>query len=253
MSGHTGMTLGIHGLMQELSNSRPIFHSEADFQHALAWQIHEAIPDSQVRLEYPFRYEDPPMYMDIWLPIERIAIELKYPTRMLELEWGNEEYLLADHGAHPPRRYDFLKDVQRLERVVAERNAVGGFAVLLTNHPYYWESPTRGWRTSIDAAFRLHEGRNVTGRLEWSERTGIGTMRGREEPIDMIGSYDLHWRDYSRLGLGNNRQFRYLAVSIENGRYQKLASRSESPQPRRSFFQTMNQWIDEYLKGFGVN
>ena len=42
--------LDIDGLMASLANRQKVFHSEADFQHALAWQIHEAAPESQVRL-----------------------------------------------------------------------------------------------------------------------------------------------------------------------------------------------------------
>ena len=245
LSGHRGIANGsrlpldIDSLMKGLSRSRPIFHLESDFQDALAEHIRQTIPGSQVRREYTFRYRDSAMRLDIWLPKERIAVELKYPTRMLELEWGNEEHLLTDHGAQPLRRYDFLKDVQRLERVVAERNARGGFAVLLTNHPYYWERPTRSWRTAIDAAFRLHEGRTIVGELNWSERAGAGTTRGREDPINIIGSYDLHWRDYSRLGGSSNQRFRYLAVSIGNERYPNPAPRSGYPRPRESFFQRL--------------
>ena len=44
--------LDIHGLMSKLRKRRPIFHSEADFQHALAWEIHLANPSHQVRLEF---------------------------------------------------------------------------------------------------------------------------------------------------------------------------------------------------------
>ena len=205
----------INALLMGLSRSRPIFHSEADFQHALAWHIHKVIPNSQVRLEYPVRYDDSAMYLDIWLPMQRIAIELKYPTRMLDLKGQNERFVLVDHGAQPPRRYDYLKDIQRIESVVANGEATGGFAVLLTNHPYYWERPTRGWRDAIDAAFRLHEGRTVTGHLTWSERAGAGTTRGRRDAIGIAGTYDLRWHDYSRLGDGNNQQFRYLAVAVQ--------------------------------------
>jgi hypothetical protein len=45
------MTLDIPGLMSRLSQTRPIFHSDADFQHALAWQIHVENPNAAVRLE----------------------------------------------------------------------------------------------------------------------------------------------------------------------------------------------------------
>ena len=43
--------LDIDGLMTGLAGTRKVFHSEADFQHALAWQIHEAMPESRIRLE----------------------------------------------------------------------------------------------------------------------------------------------------------------------------------------------------------
>ena len=50
-----------------LSSSRPVFHSEADFQHALAWELHHAHPDVSVRLEYkPVASER--VYIDIRLP-----------------------------------------------------------------------------------------------------------------------------------------------------------------------------------------
>jgi hypothetical protein len=58
------MTLDIHGLMQRLSKSRPIFHSEADFQFALAWRIKESMPDCEVRLEFK-PYADESMFLDI--------------------------------------------------------------------------------------------------------------------------------------------------------------------------------------------
>jgi len=39
------------GLIRRLSQTRPIVHSEADFQHALAWQMHVENPNAVVRLE----------------------------------------------------------------------------------------------------------------------------------------------------------------------------------------------------------
>ena len=48
------MTLNIHCFMQELSKSRPIFHSEADFQLALFRLINSKKLDCQIRMEKPF-------------------------------------------------------------------------------------------------------------------------------------------------------------------------------------------------------
>ncbi len=213
LTDQSEMLFDIHHLMQGLSQARPIFHSEADLQHALAWYIHELMPDRKVRLEYPFPVSDKELYLDIWFQTEKVAIELKFPTRNLEFEWDSERFFLREHGAQPPRRYDFLKDVQRVEQMIMDGAAKAGYAILLTNHPHYWNPPSR--QDIIDAAFRIHEGRRVAGELMWSGRAGAETKRGREELIDITGSYDLHWRDYSRLGGSNNQQFRYLAVAVQ--------------------------------------
>ena len=79
--------LDIEGLLNSLAEVRKVFHSEADFQHALAWQIHQAAPDSQVRLEVDaFPDQDRRRFLDIWLPVDGIAIELKYVTKKLEFD-----------------------------------------------------------------------------------------------------------------------------------------------------------------------
>ncbi|GIQ70102.1 hypothetical protein DUZ99_18335 [Xylanibacillus composti] len=39
-------------ILAELAKERPVFSSEADFQHALAWHIHTYDPHAKIRLEY---------------------------------------------------------------------------------------------------------------------------------------------------------------------------------------------------------
>ena len=137
-------------------------------------------------------------------------MELKYKTRKLNLLRDDESFALRDHRAQEWGRYDFLKDIERLERLCALPNARAGFAVLLTNDASYWEDRAR--RTTSDAAFQLHEGRTITGEMTWSESAGAGTTRDHEDPICLKGSYDLHWQDYAEIGEGSFRRFRYLAV-----------------------------------------
>jgi len=206
------MTNDILALLGNLSQDRPIFHSEADFQHAIAWRIHEIIPDAQVRLEFkPFLEKR--IYLDIWLQNDGTAIELKYPTRRLSLDSCGEAFALRDQGAQDITRYDFLKDIQRLEEVTSScEKAKAGFAILLTNDPSYWKASSRV--DTVDAAFRLHEGRRITGELAWLARAAPGTTKGRKNPIRLNGSYKLHWRDYSNLGEGNYRLFRYLLIEV---------------------------------------
>ena len=209
--------LDITKLMNVLACDRPIFHSEADFQHALAWCIHDAISDGGVRLECnPFPTKR--MSLDIWLPGIGVAVELKYKTRELDLLREGESFALRNHGAEDFGRYDFLKDIQRLEQLRKLPNARAGFAVLLTNNPSYWEPPVPAEedpsRHANDAAFRLHEGRTISGKVDWSKRAGLGTTKHRP-PICLNGSYDLHWGNYADMGDGyKNRRFRYLAVPV---------------------------------------
>ena len=72
--------LDIDRLMASLAATRKVFHSEADFQHALAWHIHKAMPESQVRLEVDvLQVEHRRRFLDIWLPVEgnRYRIEVQ--------------------------------------------------------------------------------------------------------------------------------------------------------------------------------
>jgi len=188
--------LDIHKLMSDLSKHHPRFNLEEDFKHALKRQIRKAMSNSDPHLEYKIKN----MSLDIYVPTERIAIELKHRLPHRNANYG---------------RYYFLEDVERIERVVKAGKADSGFAVLLTNYQTLWGPPRRGWETTTDAAFRLHEGRTITGKLAWSDKTAESTKEGREDPICLTGSYRLHWRDYSSLGTGTNQQFRYLAVSVK--------------------------------------
>ena len=207
--------IDMDGLVGSLADWRKVFHSEADFQHALAWHIHQAMPESQVRLEVDvMRVEHQRRFLDIWLPLEGIAIELKYKTRGLELEQDDEPFVLRNQSAQDQGRYDFLLDIQRLELMRSNlEQCKAAYAVLLTNDSSYWKVP--GQRDTVDADFRIHEGREISGALAWAARAGSGTVKGRESPIQIRGSYRLRWQEYSNFPGKSYGRFRYLAVSVE--------------------------------------
>ena len=205
------MPLNTVDLMEGLAQDRPIFHSEADFQHALAWRIREVLPDCQVRLEFKPPLDEK-MYLDIWLPSIKVAIELKYRTQKLRLPpIDGESFALRNQIAQGGGRYHFIKDIRRLEQVVTHKTAKAGFAVLLTNDPSYWE-PSQ--RTTLDDEFRLHEGRKVEGNMEWSDPTRPGPRSVGKESIRLKGSYDCVWRDYSTPAEEKYGSFRYLMVEV---------------------------------------
>ena len=204
--------LDIHRVIAELAKRRPIFHSEADFQFALAWRISEMWPDCGVRLEKPFRHDDKTRYLDIWLPTSRTAMELKYCTRDLSVEHGGEVFALKNQSANDLRRYDFVADLVRIEGLVSHGDASApGYAVFLTNDPLYWRP---GQRTTRDEAFRLHEGRRLECTMEWRDDPGQSATEEREDSLALRERYDLRWKCYSLLP-GKYGEFRYLAVKVE--------------------------------------
>jgi hypothetical protein len=135
----------IEDVLLSLAKSRPVFHSEADFQHALAWEIHRHLPQASVRLEYKPPEVTSRMYLDIWVALgtTRIAIELKYKTRKVKTVVGGEAFDLSNHGAQDLGRYDFLKDIQRLENVCAARRDTVGYTIMLTNDRFVLGSAKR--------------------------------------------------------------------------------------------------------------
>jgi hypothetical protein len=82
--------------MGHLARRRPLFHSEADFQLALAWELQTAHPHAQLRLEQRVMAH-PPIALDILMRLDgrRYAFELKYLKRALKTVVDGEPYPLA--------------------------------------------------------------------------------------------------------------------------------------------------------------
>lgn len=203
--------LNIPQFLAELSKQRPIFHSEADFQHAFAWYLHSLYPEAKIRLEYPFQAEKW-IYLDIWAEIATVtlAIELKYKTAAFQTTFNGELFHLKNQSAQDTGRYDFIKDVQRMEQVVSRRQNTVGYVVMLSNDASYW-TPTV--RETTDAFFRIHDGRILSGSMAWSEKTSPGTMFGRSEPLCLANVYSVKWDKYSSHD-GPKGNFSYLTLKI---------------------------------------
>ena len=197
-------------LLQNLAARRPVFHSEADFQHELAWEVRQLFPEIDVRLERPL--DDTPGATDLVLRKGRdvFGIELKFCSKATQIYWFDEVFGLKQHGAHPLRRYDICKDVQRMESFNA-RYQCGAAVVVLTNDSAYWTG--NGRADVCDDAFRISEGRTLHGSLEWGASASAGTKRKRESTIELNGSYTLNWKSYSEVD-GKCGRFNYLLISV---------------------------------------
>jgi hypothetical protein len=67
---------------------------------------------------------------------------------------------------------------------------------------------------TVDASFRIHQGRSATGELRWGTDASKGTTHGREEPILIKGAYNFNWQNYSRVAETSYGTFKYLLVRI---------------------------------------
>jgi hypothetical protein len=202
-------------VLTTLAKQRPLFHSEADFQHAFAWEIHKRLPGASVRLERPIPRSGKLLHVDIWVTEAdtTIAIELKYKTRSLSINIANERFALLNQGAQDLGRHDFIKDIQRLENIGADPPHATGYAVLLTNDRSYWSQQRS--INPVDSAFRLHEGRELHGAVGWGAAASAGTKRGREAVLQISGTYPLRWSTYSEPYSGDRGIFRYLIVQVK--------------------------------------
>ena len=196
-----------------LQKKRPIFHSEADFQFALSWEIKSHYPDANVRLEYcPSIPANVHIDILLFYHNETIPIELKYKTAKLTFSLDNEDFNLKNHGAQDLGKYDFLKDVQRLEDLSSCLSGFSkGYTVWLTNDTSYWNPPSR--KNTVYEAFSIHQSARKHGCMEWLPHAGAGTIKGREKPITLNGTYVINWRNYSDIGCKKGI-FKYATLTV---------------------------------------
>src|SRR5660398_105525 len=140
-----------------------VFYSEADFQFAFAWEIKSIYPEVNVRLEYAYKINDKIYHIDILVMIEGkfIPIELKYKSLKKSLIVGEEEFHLKNHGAQDIGKYDFIKDIVRVESILSSGSRFAeGYSIMLSNDPSYWNGSIR--KDTCCAAFNISDAVSYT-------------------------------------------------------------------------------------------
>ena len=199
----------VAGALDYLARWRPIFRSKADFGESLA-----------TVLEGSFKHPSPPgssrRHVDIRLDgLGSAAIEVRYWTQALQRTVLGEHFNLKNQSAQDHGRYDFWKDVARIESLIDAGWIDTGYVVALTNDRSYWNTGRGG---AADEAFRIHEGRLATGTLAWGERAGPSTREGRESPLSIQGRYRTSWDYYSDPAPSERGgEFRYLLLDVGEG------------------------------------
>lgn len=155
-------------ILKNLSQSRPIFHSEADFQFSLATAIKSQYPNAELRLERPYPHyqtSDHTIYLDLLIILghKLYPIELKYKTASLSPSpclINSELYQLKHQGARNANLHHFLHDIERLEYLSKLPDFDTGFTIWLTNDPIYWQKPRH--QHALFAEHSLHDGARIS-------------------------------------------------------------------------------------------
>jgi hypothetical protein len=204
--------------INELKLERPVFCSEADFQHSLAIKISNQNHDlSKIRLEklIPLK-ENKRNYVDLFLNFEnfKAVLELKYKTKKEIIFHDNEEFNLLGHGAQNLGSYAFFKDIQDIESLINKKQINMGMCLFLTNDSYYWREHSR---ESITKNFRISDKRKVGNEvLNWVKTKKTDPNQKdwvkKYPPLTIKNNYDLSWKEYSNLD--NQHLFKYLLVPV---------------------------------------
>lgn len=237
-----------------LNEERPIFHSEADFQFALAWKLNEYfkkndIKNVDIRLEYPFPYVNEEdlrhnRYIDIVLIVKdneniqkMIPIELKYKTICLFREnlkkkrgeslkpysyKTEEKFFLRNQSAPDQGAYDSLKDIHRIEGLIYPKGPKEfvieqGYTIWLTNVPTYW---SKGSSMAKHQDFKIYNGRKLepNKNMVWDEKTAKSTIKGRDGFRLTYDYGEIKWETYSLLNPDDeslvNNKFQYVLTTI---------------------------------------
>jgi len=198
-------------LIGELGQKRPVFHSERDFQYALAWKIKETFNEAELRPEMPLRKKGDSIHLDLFIKYKgkKIGIELKYTTK--KFEWVSEDsefFSLSSHQAFYHREYDYIYDIFRLQNMIKDNVIDYGYAIFITNNEKFWSPPSKPSNT-LDINFKIYEGRILEKELKWNGETN--TTKGRGDINLEHYNYKLIWKPYSA---PNNNDFKYLMVEI---------------------------------------
>jgi len=206
--------------LNRLSKDRPVFHSEADFQFSLGWELKRLNNDFEIIMERPFQFnnklgddKDTTKYTDIFIKdgLNKYGIELKYVTKELETEIDKVKYKLKDHMATNLRRYDFYKDISRLEYLKINGEIDMGYAIFLTNVNSYYQKQASG----MAKEFNFADGCKIIPKDEYYwigekiNEKSIGSSRNKNIKIEQ--QYDCCWREYPENG---SYGFKYILLEI---------------------------------------
>jgi hypothetical protein len=238
-------------ILKDLKEKRKVFHSEDDLKFSLGYLIKRSFSSFEIRLEKPvelnFESRSTKEPIKRRAPIDivvitddnrQIPIEIKYKTRSFSKEKKSktatpfvidaEQYDLSNQGASDLGRFNFRKDIVRIEKFISEKRNISnvGFCLLITNDKDYWSDPgevlVKNYSLQIDGKIkREDEGWNyakgyVPKKSDWTKKGDLNL------DLKLNYDYDINWQKYSNIEQGINpfspvnAQFRCLLIKVTN-------------------------------------
>lgn len=212
--------------MSNMSKKRMVFCSESDFQFSFALELKRVVPTSSIFLEKCICTNSGTYYIDLVFVLNNYSyyIEFKYQTSRCLTSYSRFCIDLKDQGAQDLLRYDYLKDIHRLQDIY-NNNPVffgGACAIVLTNDRLLYKEPTKYDSKVLDYNFRIHDRMSskypypVPGLVSWNNTLKSGqhwTKNGKRKQSFNVPIIQTNWTLYMSFKDNNNinQDFRYLA------------------------------------------
>lgn len=196
-------------VLEVLKRRHKIFRNEDDLKVKLYDVIRDIYRNVRIETEYsaPFSTRKD---IDIVVIInnEYYPIELKYKNSSFKGIVDNIEYDLPADYAQNIGRYLFLKDIERIEKFRDNEPLFKkGYTIFITNDLSYLNVTT-----NEDIEFSIHEGAIKSGVLNWNREI---PKTGYEEVITLKGSYEMNWKEFSKINDEKAGAFMYLVNEID--------------------------------------
>lgn len=239
----------IYEILETFRKEKRIFQNEAQFQHELAIEIANNYldEDTKVILELSSvinvitdkngkssRKKDESDIIIKNSKGEYIVIELKYKTVESSYDrniYGNID--LSYQGAADLGKYDYLKDIYRIEQFKESQSEsftinsvlkkyIAGYAIMLTNEDKYWLMSKELSSNNTDMNYCITDNDVIKNGIElkWQiikkrdgKEVGNGKPFQQRPPLQFRNKYKFKWVDYC--DIENKPKFRYLITNIK--------------------------------------
>ena len=214
----------IKTIIEKLKKKYPVFVSERHLQVAFSIEAEKVIKGCKLYPEDIFNpktsksEKSKNRYIDLVIEKEskKVAFEFKYIVCDFEADINKRHIKLRHQSAWPGRRYDCLKDIERLEILKKEKDKDKrideGYFVLITNYKGFCERKNKE-KVVKDEEFRFESGIKK-GTKKWAKDTG-GMKNGRENSITISHDYDVNFELYNNVKTGKgNTEFKVLVLKI---------------------------------------